>query len=180
MNFIPSPVIPEVLIIEPVLFKDDRGFFLEMYHEEKFRKAGITSTFVQDNRSRSRKDSLRGLHYQVHKPQGKLIWALSGEIFDVAVDLRIHSSTYGKWTGHILSAENKIALYIPPNFAHGFCVLSKEAEVFYKCTDVYSPENERCIRWDDPELAIDWPITNPVLSEKDANGPFLQEAELPH
>lgn len=180
MNFIPSPVIPEVLIIEPVLFKDDRGFFLEMYHKEKFRKAGITSTFVQDNRSRSRKDSLRGLHYQVHKPQGKLIWALSGEIFDVAVDLRIHSSTYGKWTGHILSAENKIALYIPPNFAHGFCVLSKEAEVFYKCTDVYSPENERCIRWDDPELAIDWPITNPVLSEKDANGPFLQEAELPH
>ena len=180
MNFIPSNTLPEVLIIEPAVFSDDRGFFHEMYHAEKYGKAGITSAFVQDNRSRSRKGTLRGLHYQIRNPQGKLIWALSGEIFDVAVDIRRNSSTYGKWTGHILSGENKKALYIPPNFAHGFCVLSDEAEVLYKCTDFYSPEHERCIRWDDPDLAIDWPVKNPVLSEKDKHGPLLRDAERPH
>lgn len=179
MNFMPSSTLPEVLIIEPAVFSDDRGFFHEMYHAEKYRKAGIAPTFVQDNRSRSRKGTLRGLHYQIRHPQGKLIWALSGEIFDVAVDIRRNSSTYGKWTGHILSAGNKTALYVPPDFAHGFCVLSDEAEVLYKCTDFYSPEHERCIRWDDPDLAIDWPVKNPVLSEKDKNAPCLKDSEIP-
>lgn len=179
MKFIPSSTLPEVLIIEPTIFSDDRGFFHEMYHAEKYRKAGITSTFVQDNRSRSRKGTLRGLHYQIRHPQGKLIWALSGEIFDVAVDIRRNSSTFGKWTGHMLSAENKTALYIPPDFAHGFCVLSDEAEVLYKCTDFYFPEHERCIQWDDPDIAIDWPMNNPVLSERDKNAPQLKNCEIP-
>lgn len=179
MYFKPSPALPEVVIIEPEIFEDGRGFFTEMYHMEKFKEAGIKGHFIQDNRSRSSKGILRGLHYQINHPQGKLVWALRGEVFDVAVDIRRNSPTFGKWFGYVLSCENKIGLYIPPDFAHGFCVLSDLAEVFYKCTDFYSPEHERCIRWDDPDLAIDWPIKNPLLSEKDGNAPFLNNSELP-
>jgi len=174
MRFIPSPTLPDIIIIEPDIFEDSRGFFIEMYHKEKFQEAGINENFVQDNRSRSKKGTLRGLHYQVKNPQGKLIWALSGEIFDIAVDIRRKSPTFGKWFGSTLSGENKKALYIPPDFAHGFCVMSEEAEVFYKCTDFYSPENERCIRWDDPELGIEWPIKYPTLSDKDKKAPSLK------
>ena len=179
MLFNQFPEIPEIIIIQPEVFEDDRGYFLEMYHREKFEKAGIKGRFVQDNRAMSKHATLRGLHYQIRKPQGKLVWALSGEIFDVAVDIRKKSSTFGKWVGKTLSAENKIALYIPPDFAHGYCVMSPEAEVLYKCTNLYSPEYDRCIRWNDPDLAINWPIKNPFLSEKDSNSPFLKDAELP-
>ena len=179
MYFTPSPTLPEVIIVEPELFQDDRGFFMEMYHQEKFHEAGIKDSFVQDNRSRSRRGTIRGLHYQLGKPQGKLIWALSGEVFDVAVDIRKGSPLFGQWFGITLSGENKKGLYVPPDFAHGFCVLSEEAEFFYKCSDFYAPEDERCIRWNDPDLAIDWPVENPVISEKDANAPLFKDAELP-
>ena len=179
MNLVPSPVLPEVIIIEPDVFGDNRGFFMEMYHRQKFIQAGIESTFVQDNRSLSKKGTLRGLHYQISRPQGKLVWALKGEIFDVAVDIGRNSPTYGQWTSAVLTEETKVGLYIPPDYAHGFYVLSEEAEVFYKCTDFYSPEHERCIRWDDPNLAIDWPTTEPILSDKDREAPLLKEAELP-
>jgi dTDP-4-dehydrorhamnose 3,5-epimerase len=177
--FRPSPNLPDVIIIEPDIFEDGRGFFLEMYHQEKFEESGIKETFIQDNRSRSRLGTLRGLHYQLRKPQGKLVWVLYGDVFDVAVDIRRNSPSFGKWFGTTLSGENKIGLYIPPDFAHGFCVMSQQADVFYKCTEFYSPENERCIRWNDPDLAIDWPITDPVLSEKDVNCPLLKDADLP-
>ena len=179
MYFRPSPNLPDVIIIEPDIFKDDRGFFLEMYHQEKFEKSGIKENFIQDNRSRSRLGTLRGLHYQLGKPQGKLVWVLQGEVFDVAVDIQRNSPTFGKWYGITLSGENNIGLYIPPNFAHGFCVTSRQADVFYKCTEFYSPENERCIRWNDPELSIDWPIEDPILSEKDSKSLLLKDADLP-
>lgn len=179
MHFKACPTIPEIMIVEPDIHADERGFFLELYHKAKFDEAGIGGSFVQDNRSFSRQGTLRGLHYQVNKPQGKLIWALSGEVFDVAVDIRKGSSRFGKWFGIILSGENKRGLYVPPDFAHGFCVLSKEAEVFYKCTEFYAPEHERTLRWNDPDLAIEWPINAPILSERDAEGPFLKDAELP-
>ncbi len=178
MYFTPSPTLPEVVIIEPELFQDNRGFFMEMYHQKKFHEAGIKENFVQDNRSRSHRGTIRGLHYQLGKPQGKLVSALSGEVFDVAVDIRKGSPTIGKWFGMTLIGESKKGLYIPPGFAHGFCVLSEEAEFFYKCSDFYSPEDERCIRWNDPDLAIDWPVENPVISEKDANAPLFKDAEL--
>lgn len=179
MYFTPSPTLPEIIIIEPELFQDDRGYFTEMYHRAKFENAGIKENFVQDNRSHSRQGTIRGLHYQLGRPQGKLIWTLSGKVFDVAVDIRRKSPTFGKWLGIMLSSENKKSVYIPPDFAHGFCVLSEEAEIFYKCTEFYSPENERTIRWDDPELAIEWPIENPILSDKDAKAPFFKDLELP-
>lgn len=179
MHFIPSKDLPEVIIIEPDVFGDERGYFLEMYHRKRFEQAGVHGHFVQDNRSRSKKGTLRGLHYQIQRPQGKLVWVLSGEVFDVAVDIRKNSPTFGKWVSTALSEENKRGLYIPPDFAHGFCVLSDYAEVFYKCTDLYSPQHERCIRWNDPDLAIDWPLENPILSEKDAMAPLFQEADLP-
>jgi dTDP-4-dehydrorhamnose 3,5-epimerase len=179
MHFKACTTIPEIRILEPRIFADERGFFLELYHKEKFDEAGIKGPFVQDNRSSSRKGTLRGLHYQINKPQGKLIWALSGEVFDVAVDIRRGSSTFGKWFGVILSGENKRGLYIPPDFAHGFCVLSEEAEIFYKCTEFYAPEYERSLRWNDPDLAIEWPISDPILSERDAESLFLKDAELP-
>ena len=178
MHFRPSPILPEIIIIEPEFFQDDRGFFTEMYHQEKFELAGIKGDFIQDNRSRSRQGTLRGLHYQVKIPQGKLVWVLSGEVFDVAVDIRQSSPTLGKWVGNVLSSENRNGIYIPPNFAHGFCVLSEQAEVFYKCTEFYSPEHERSIRWDDPDLAIDWPVKDPILSVKDANAPFFKNTDL--
>ena len=179
MLFIPSTTLPEVIIIEPDVFGDNRGFFMEMYHQQKFEQAGVKDTFVQDNRSLSKKGTLRGLHYQIGRPQGKLVWALKGEVFDVAVDIRRNSPTFGQWISVRLTGENKIGLYIPPDYAHGFCVLSEEAEFYYKCTDFYSPEYERCIRWDDPQLTIDWPIKEPILSEKDQQAPLLRDAELP-
>ena len=179
MPFTPSPALPEIILIEPELFQDDRGYFLEMYHKAKFIEAGIKGDFVQDNRSRSRQGTIRGLHYQLTKPQGKLVWVVYGEVFDVAVDIRRTSPTFGKWQGIVLSMENKKGIYIPPHYAHGFCVLSKEAEVFYKCTELYSAEDERTIRWNDPELAIEWPIANPILSDKDATAPSFKEAQLP-
>ena len=152
---------------------------METYHQKKFAVGGIDLEFVQDNQSMSTKGTLRGLHYQIQRPQGKLVRVLYGEVFDVAVDIRRSSQNFGKWFGILLSANNKRAVYIPPNFAHGFCVLSDRAEFLYKCTDFYGPEYERTIRWDDPELAIDWPIKDPILSEKDATSPFLKHAELP-
>jgi dTDP-4-dehydrorhamnose 3,5-epimerase len=179
MYFTPSPILPEVIIVEPELFEDGRGYFTEMYHQRKFEEAGIKGNFVQDNRSRSHKQTIRGLHYQLGRPQAKLTWVLSGQAFDVVVDIRKSSPDFGKWFGINLSDENKRGLYIPPNFAHGFCVLSKEADFFYKCTDFYAPDHERSIRWDDPDIAIDWPIKDPILSKKDSTCPFLKDAELP-
>jgi dTDP-4-dehydrorhamnose 3,5-epimerase len=150
-----------------------------MYHQAKFQDAGIKGDFIQDNRSCSRQGTIRGLHYQLRRPQGKLVWVVSGEVFDVAVDIRRGSPTFGKWQGTLLSSENRKGIYIPPDFAHGFCVLSEQAEVFYKCTQIYSPKDERAIRWDDPELAIDWPTKDPTLSDRDAEAPFFKDAELP-
>jgi dTDP-4-dehydrorhamnose 3,5-epimerase len=179
MKFSPSSVLPEVIIIEPQLFRDHRGYFMETYHQEKFLSAGIEVRFVQDNQSQSSRGTLRGLHYQIQRPQGKLVRAIRGEIYDVCVDIRRSSPRFGKWFGTVLTDENKRAMYIPPNFAHGFCVLSDTAEFSYKCTDFYFPDYERAIRWNDPDLAIDWPIQEPILSEKDASCPLLRDAELP-
>jgi len=179
MKFTPSPTLPEVIIIEPDVFPDERGYFMETYHQEKFSGGGIDIRFVQDNQSLSERGTLRGLHYQIKRPQGKLVRVLYGEVFDVSVDIRRSSPHFGKWFGITLSGDNKKAVYIPPNFAHGFCVLTDTAEFFYKCTDFYEPDYERAIRWDDQDLAIDWPIRDPILSERDAACPFLKDAELP-
>lgn len=164
--------IPDVLLIEPKVFGDDRGFFFESYNQKAFQEAtGLNVSFVQDNHSKSAKNVLRGLHYQIEQPQGKLVRVTHGEVFDAAVDIRKGSKTYGQWVGLILSAENKKQLWIPPGFAHGFLTLSETAEFLYKTTDYYSPEHERCIVWNDAELAIDWPIqTFPLLSPKDQIG----------
>jgi len=172
---------PEVLQIQPEIHKDQRGFFLETFQKEKFLQVGITSDFVQDNYSSSIKSTLRGLHYQVTHIQGKLVMAVHGEIFDVAVDLRRNSPHFGKWTGVILSEANKNLLWIPPGFAHGFYVLSERADVYYKTTNYYDPTGERCLKWDDPDLGIDWPIPpgeEPILSTKDSEGAFFQDAEV--
>ena len=169
----------EVLLIEPRVFGDARGFFFESWNEREFGRAGIQARFVQDNHSRSEKGVLRGLHYQIRQPQGKLVRVTEGEIFDVAVDIRRSSSTFGKWEGARLSAQSKSMLWIPVGFAHGFCVLSDFAEVLYKATDFYAPEHERCILWNDPELGIDWPLSAAaVLSPKDAAGVRLRDAEV--
>lgn len=177
MRFLPTRI-PEVVVIEPQLFGDSRGFFMETWHARKFAAAGLDLTFVQDNHSKSSQGTLRGLHYQVEQSQGKLVRVISGEVFDVAVDLRRSSPTFGQWVGEMLSAENKRMLWVPAGFAHGFYVASESAEFVYKCTDFYAPEHERCIRWDDPELAIAWPLAQgaaPLLSAKDAEGlPFRQ------
>ena len=168
MNLIPT-AIPGVVILEPKVFGDDRGFFLESYNERALRSLGIDATFVQDNHSRSARHVLRGLHYQVCQTQGKLVRAVRGRVFDVAVDIRRSSPAFGKWVGEVLSADNRRQLWIPPGFAHGFLVLSDAAEFLYKTTDYYSPTHERSIRWDDPDLAIDWPLSGrPEMSEKDA------------
>lgn len=167
--------IPGVLVLEPRAFADDRGSFFESYNERDFAAAtGATLRFVQDNHSRSLRGVLRGLHYQVDQPQGKLVRAVLGTVFDVAVDIRPGSATYGRWVGVELSAENRRQMWIPPGLAHGFAVRTEAAEVLYKATDFYAPEHERCIRWNDPELAIDWGLTEPPrLSPKDASGePF--------
>jgi len=167
--------IPGVLLIEPMVFEDDRGFFLETYHEKKYPEAGIDKPFVQDNHSHSCRGTLRGLHYQLKHPQGKLVYVIRGEIFDVAVDIRRGSTTFGQWTGTILSEKNKHQLFIPEGFAHGFCVISEIADVLYKCTDLYAPGDEYGILWSDPVIGVDWPVENPVLSEKDAESPRLMD-----
>lgn len=172
--------IPDVLVIEPHVFGDERGFFYESYNERAFlEKIGIKDHFVQDNHSRSAKNVLRGLHYQIQQPQGKLVRVVVGAVFDVAVDLRKSSKTFGQWVGIHLSAENKQQLWIPAGFGHGFVVLSDYAEFLYKTTDYYAPQHERCIQWNDPDLAIAWPIQDePVLSAKDRAGKLLREAEV--
>jgi len=170
-------VIPEVVRVKPKVFADQRGFFMETYKYSDFAAFGIKEQFVQDNHSRSTKGVLRGLHYQKNpKAQGKLVRVVVGEVFDVAVDIRKGSTTYGKWVGERLSAENKRMLYIPTGFAHGFCVLSDVAEVLYKTTEEYSPVHDAGIRWNDPEIGIHWPIEEPILSAKDAALPPLRKA----
>jgi dTDP-4-dehydrorhamnose 3,5-epimerase len=170
--------IPGLLLIDPVVHSDARGFFLEVYHRRKFAVAGLPDEFVQDNLSRSRRGILRGLHYQIQQPQGKLVSVLAGEVFDVVVDLRRSSATFGQWFGARLSAENHRCLYIPPGCAHGFYVVSETADFFYKCTDFYAAEHERTLLWNDPALGIDWPLQGePVLSEKDRKGLLLADAE---
>lgn len=166
----------EVLLIEPDIFQDDRGFFMEFYHEGKFREAGIITRFVQDNHSRSGHGTLRGLHGQLKKAQDKLVRVIVGEVFDVAVDARPDSSTFGRWVGEVLSAENRRLLFVPAGFLHGFCVLSPTAEVEYKCSDLYAPGDEVGVRWNDPDLAIDWPVRVPLLSPKDKDLPGFKEA----
>lgn len=169
-----------VLVIEPTVFGDERGYFMETYHAEEFKKAGLDFNFVQDNQSKSKKGVLRGLHFQYTNPQGKLVRAINGEVFDVAVDLRKDSTTYGKWEGVILSEENKKQFYVPEGFAHGFLVLSDEAEFTYKCTDFYNGEDEGGILWDDPDIGIDWPldgIDEVLLSDKDKMWKTLEETE---
>lgn len=166
MNVIQTPL-KDCVIIEPKVFGDSRGFFLEAWHKEKYEDAGIKGIFVQDNRSRSSRNVLRGLHFQKTKPQGKLVSVISGEVYDVAVDLRQDSDTFGQYVGVLLSGKKNNQLYVPPGFAHGFCVLSEYADFHYKCTDFYDPKDEGGIIWNDPDIAIDWPITSPLLSEKD-------------
>ena len=179
MKFIPTPL-PDVLLIEPKVFQDERGFFLESYQKKNFSEAGIPFDFVQDNHSKSSQGVLRGLHYQIKQPQGKLVKVIAGEIFDVAVDIRKHSPTFGKWFGTYLSAENKQILWVPVGFAHGFYVTSLQAEVLYKATDYYAPQWERTIVWNDPAINIQWPVQDGylVLSPKDETGKLLSEAEV--
>lgn len=164
-----------VILVEPRVFRDERGFFLETYHAERYKKGGIEADFVQDNHSKSSRGILRGLHSQRLHPQGKLVRAVEGRIWDVAVDVRVGSPTFKRWVGYELSADNFLQLYVPPGFAHGFCVLSDTAQVEYKCTDFYHPEDELSIAWDDPDLAIDWPVSEPALSKKDQAAPRLAE-----
>ena len=168
--------LPEVILVEPDVFRDQRGFFLETYHQRRYAEGGIGGPFVQDNHSRSVQGTLRGLHAQVRRPQGKLVRAVEGEMFDVAVDIRRGSPTFARWVGVTLSGDNFRQLYIPPGFAHGFCVLSNRVHVEYKCTDYYSPDHEMTVAWDDPEIGIAWPIAEPTLSAKDAAAPRLGEA----
>ena len=180
MEFLPTQI-PDVILIRPKVFSDARGFFLETYREDKFIQSGIVERFVQDNHSGSVKGVLRGLHYQIHQPQGKLVRALAGEIFDVAVDVRRTSPTFGKWCGEYLSAENRHQLWIPEGFAHGFLALSAWVEVAYKATDYYAPEWERCILWNDPTIGIEWPAlegADIAVSAKDALGKVFEEAEV--
>ena len=173
--------IPDVILIEPQVFGDERGFFMETWRDDEFRSSVADFSFVQDNHSKSSQGILRGLHYQIKHAQGKLVRVTSGTIFDVAVDLRKNSPYFGKWVGATLSFESKSLLWIPPGFAHGFYVISQEAEFIYKCTDYYAPEHERSIKWDDLTLAIDWPLipgTKPLLSAKDEAGVSFNSAEL--
>jgi dTDP-4-dehydrorhamnose 3,5-epimerase len=164
-----------LLILEPKVFADERGYFLETYHSLRYRDVGIKASFVQDNLSFSKKNVLRGLHFQISQPQAKLVQVISGEIFDVAVDIQPGSATFGNWAGVVLSEENKRQILVPEGFAHGFCVLSQTAHVAYKCSVFYNPADEGGIRWSDPEIGIDWPVKNPILSGKDAKLPRLSE-----
>jgi dTDP-4-dehydrorhamnose 3,5-epimerase len=180
VKFVPS-AIPGVIVIEPDVHKDSRGLFLETYHAEKYRAGGIPDVFVQDNQSRSAGGTIRGLHLQLTRPQGKLIRVIEGEIFDVAVDVRRGSPTFGKWVGVTLTADNFKQCYIPKGFAHGFAVVSTVAQVEYKCTDIYDAASEIGVAWDDPALGIQWPFSNPVLSDRDRRHPPLADAgELPN
>ncbi|MFQ6047717.1 MAG: dTDP-4-dehydrorhamnose 3,5-epimerase [Gemmatimonadales bacterium] len=180
MNVIPTSL-PGVLIIEPKVFGDGRGFFLETYHAQRYAAAGIPERFVQDNHSRSVPRTLRGLHYQLEHAPGKLLRCVRGAVWAVAVDIRRGSPTFAKWVGVMLSAENKRQLWIPPGFAHGFCVPREESEVEYKCTDFYAPDDEYGIIWNDPRIGIEWPVDDPILSDKDASyGPLtLERDDLP-
>jgi len=166
--------LPGVLVIEPAVFGDTRGFFMETWNHERYANAGLPVSFVQDNLSFSKKGSLRGLHFQHPHDQGKLVYVLQGEVFDVAADIRVGSPTFGQWVGITLSADNKLQLYIPQGFAHGFCVTSETALFVYKCTDFYNPHTEGGIIWNDPDLGIEWPEKKPILSEKDRNYPKLK------
>jgi dTDP-4-dehydrorhamnose 3,5-epimerase len=175
-----SLTIPDVILIEPEVFHDERGFFMETRHANKFAEAGIKANFVQDNHSLSVKGTLRGIHYQIKQPQGKLIRVISGEVFDVAVDLRKSSPTFGRWVGERLSAENKKMIWVPPGFGHGFYVVSEQAEFLYSCTDYYAPEYERTIVWHDQDLAVDWPLLDgkhPLVSGRDRGGVAFKEVE---
>jgi len=175
MNVLRCPL-EGLLIIEPKVFGDSRGFFVETWNRDRYRAAGLDADFVQDNISFSRRGTLRGLHFQNPNPQGKLMQVLLGEVFDVAVDIRRGSPTFGKWHGLVLSSETKRQFYIPPGFAHGFAVLSETALFQYKCTGLYSPKDEMAIRWDDPDIGIAWPLKEPLLSERDAKGLYLRDA----
>jgi dTDP-4-dehydrorhamnose 3,5-epimerase len=180
MKFTPTAIF-DVILIEPKVFGDERGFFMETFRSDEFAAANIPTSFVQDNHSGSRRGILRGLHYQLRHPQGKLVRAIAGEIFDVVVDIRKHSPSFGKWEGFSLSAQNKCMLWVPPCLAHGFYVVSEWAEVVYKATDYYAPEWERTLLWNDPEIGIQWPLKDGVevqLSPKDRAGKPLREAEL--
>ena len=181
MRLVPTPL-PGVLLVEPQVFRDERGFFLEVWNAGKFAAQGLDVAFVQDNHSASRRGTLRGLHLQTADLQGKLVRAVAGAIFDVAVDIRRGSPTFGRWYGVELTADNFRQLWVPPEFAHGFCVLTEEAQVEYKCTTLYRPDPDLAIRWDDPEIGIEWPIEAPLLSAKDAAAPRLAELRdrLPH
>lgn len=180
MKFLPTEI-PDVLIVEPTMFGDERGFFMETYREERFAQLGIHVRFVQDNHSGSRQGVLRGLHYQIVQPQGKLVRVVAGEVFDVAVDIRRSSPTFGRWVGVCLSAKNRHQIWVPPGFAHGVYVLSEWAELFYKTSDYYAPQGERTLLWNDPTVGIEWPLVRgqpPVLSPKDLQGLTLEMAEL--
>lgn len=172
MKFIETSL-PDVILIEPDVFRDDRGFFMETFHQRKYAEAGIDRAFVQDNFSHSKRGTLRGLHYQLRQPQGKLVHVTAGEIFDVAVDIRRGSPTFGKWAGSLLSSKNRLQMFIPEGFAHGFCVTSETADVLYKCSDLYAPDDDRGLFWADPTIGIDWPIQTPILSKKDSLNPEL-------
>ncbi len=173
--------IPDVVLMEPAVFGDNRGFFMETFRDSYFKENIANLTFVQDNHSQSTRGILRGLHYQIEQAQGKLVRVISGEVFDVAVDIRKNSTTFGLWVGETLSVNNRKMLWIPPGFAHGFYVLSETAEFVYKCTDYYAPEHERSIRWDDPDIGIQWPIvpgSSPILSEKDEQADSFKKAQV--
>ena len=174
MEFIQTKI-PDVILIKPKVFEDQRGFFMESYHVEKFKLAGIDSIFVQDNHAKSVQNTLRGLHFQIKYPQAKLLRCIKGKVFDVAVDLRKDAPYYGQWVGEELSEDNKCQLFIPAGFAHGYYVLSETVEIAYKCSVIYHPEDEQGLRWDDPDIAIDWPGKDPILSEKDRQLPFLKD-----
>jgi dTDP-4-dehydrorhamnose 3,5-epimerase len=177
----PTAKIPDVLVVEPTVHRDERGFFLESWHEERLAAQGLVAHFVQDNHSRSVRGTLRGLHYQIGSPQGKLVRVVYGEVYDVAVDLRRSSPTFGQWVPVDLTSENHKQLWIPPGFAHGFYVRSERADLLYKCTTSYAPANDRVVRWDDPDLAIDWHLLDPcppILSAKDASAPLLRDAQI--
>ncbi len=179
IQFTEKPI-PGVFLVEPNVFEDDRGFFMETYHHKSYSEEGIDQAFVQDNHSHSRQWTLRGLHYQLRNPQGKLVYVISGQVLDIAVDIRLGSPTFGRWTGTLLSDESKHQLYIPEGFAHGFCVLSETADVIYKCTNLYTPGDEYGIIWSDPTIDIVWPIENPVLSKKDSQNPKLSDIPEEH
>ena len=179
MEFVPTRI-PEVVLIKPRVFGDARGFFFETWHERKFAAAGIAGHFVQDNHSHSTRHTLRGLHFQIRQPQGKLVRVSRGEVFDVVVDIRRSSPHFGQWVGVLLSDTNHHMLWVPPGFAHGYLALSDEIDFLYKCTDFYAPEHERALRWDDPEIGVQWPLpagATPNLSAKDAIAPLLKDAE---